>query len=257
MNIKFHNYQGTGNDFIIVDNREKLLNNLSQEKIHKLCSRKTGIGADGFILLEKDDATDFKMVYYNSDGCKSSMCGNGGRCIAKFAQKIGLIKNKTFFKAIDGIHKADFFDEKVRLKMKNVSVIKKFDNYLFLDTGSPHVVYYVDNLDIKFIPFARKIRYSELFSEEGVNVNVVMKNHNKLNVRSYERGVEDETLSCGTGVTACAIASHFSGIITEEKIQVNTKGGVLDVEFECNNFTYENVWLTGYVKLVYVGEFSI
>jgi len=257
MKIKFYKYQGTGNDFIVVDNRKKILENLSQSKINQLCSRKTGIGADGFISLEKDDTTDFKMTYYNSDGYESSMCGNGGRCIAKFAQDIGLIKNQTFFKAIDGIHKAVFLNDKVRLKMNDVSVIKKIDDYFFLNTGSPHVVCFIDNLDIKFIPFARKIRYSEQFSKKGVNVNIIMKEHNKINIRSYERGIEDETLSCGTGATACAIASHFSKKITGEKIQINTKGGVLTIEFECNNLNYTNIWLTGFVKLVYIGEFYI
>ena len=199
--MTFYKYQGTGNDFIIVDNRLQTIDKSNTKRIAELCDRRFGIGADGFILLEHDEISDFKMVYYNADGNESSMCGNGGRCIAAFAKFLGVTENDTEFMAIDGLHKAKINNESVQLQMQDVSDIQYFDNYLFLDTGSPHHVQMVsdlENFDVK--TKGSKIRFSTLYNEVGSNVNFVEQLFvDSFAVRTYERGVEDETLSCGFG----------------------------------------------------------
>lgn len=267
MALQFFKYQGAGNDFIIIDNRKNKASFLTQKKISALCNRNTGIGSDGLILLENDLKLDFKMIYFNSDGKKSSMCGNGGRCIVKFAHRIGLINKAAIFNAIDGEHKAEIIGKNVRLSMQDVEIISKpkFDNKtkniskksVFLNTGSPHIVSIVETLDIDFIAFCKRIRYNKTYKNKGVNINIVELQNKELKVRSYERGVENETLSCGTGVTACAIASHFLGITTTKNIKIKSKGGKMSVNFLEKDFIYSNVWLIGPAKFVYMGEVSI
>ncbi|WP_418639002.1 diaminopimelate epimerase [Winogradskyella sp.] len=256
MNMTFYKYQGTGNDFVIVDNRLQTINKNDTKRIARLCHRRFGIGADGYILLENDDNTDFKMVYYNADGNESTMCGNGGRCIVAFANFLGIIKNETTFVAIDGLHKAKIENGMVYLQMQDVSEIKTFDNHQFLDTGSPHHVEMVSGLaNFEVKANGSKIRYGEPYNKEGSNVNFVEQlSDDNFAVRTYERGVEDETLSCGTGVTAVALAMHKSGKTKSENISLKTEGGELNVTFKSNDKGYKNIWLVGPAEQVFKGE---
>jgi len=259
MQISFYKYQGTGNDFIMIDNRYNLFPKSNAKLISRLCDRKFGIGADGLILLEASDNYDFTMKYYNADGNEGSMCGNGGRCIVAFANFLKIINIDTVFDAVDGIHKATIVGDVVSLKMNDVSIIKEFSDELFLDTGSPHHITYVDNIttvDVKTV--GKKIRYGAPYFEEGTNVNFVeQKNENTFSVRTYERGVENETLSCGTGVTAVAIASHKAKKTNQNAIILETLGGSLEVSFTYDNNYYKNVFLKGKATLVFNGEIEI
>ncbi|SHH77698.1 diaminopimelate epimerase [Winogradskyella jejuensis] len=252
----FYKYQGTGNDFVVIDNRSLEFDKSNSKNIAKLCNRRFGIGADGLILLEKHATLDFKMVYFNADGNESSMCGNGGRCIVAFAKFLGVIGNETTFEAIDGVHKAEIDDDVVKLQMQDVSIIQTFENHQFLDTGSPHHVELVENLiDFDVKANGAKIRYGKPYDEEGSNVNFVKQiSSDKFAVRTYERGVEDETLSCGTGVTAVALAMHKSGKTTSNKVILETQGGDLSITFKENNEVYTNIWLIGPATQVFKGE---
>ncbi len=257
--MKFYKYQGTGNDFIIIDNRSLLFDKTNVKNIAKLCDRRFGIGADGLILLENHPKVDFRMVYYNADGNESSMCGNGGRCITAFAKFLGVINNETTFEAIDGMHKAEVENGIVSLQMKDVSDIETFETHSFLDTGSPHHVELVNDLkdyDVKF--HGERIRYGAPYNETGSNINFVNQiSDNKFAVRTYERGVEDETLSCGTGVTAVAIAMHKSGATTSQDVTLQTEGGELKIAFDVSDSgNYNNVWLIGSATQVFRGEIS-
>lgn len=260
MILNFYKYQGTGNDFIIIDNRQNGFSKNDTKLIKFLCDRKFGIGADGLMLLEKPEVAgdDFKMVYFNSDGKQSSMCGNGGRCLVAFASFLGIVENKAKFTAIDGPHNATINDEVVSLQMQDVKEFKQNGNAIFLDTGSPHHVIFtknLDHLDVKVEGAA--IRYSEEYKETGTNVNFVEKlDENRYKVRTYERGVEDETLSCGTGVTAVAIAANASKRALTDKIKLQTPGGELMVSFKKNEEGYSDVWLTGPARQVYKGEIA-
>ena len=259
MEIQFFKYQGTGNDFVMIDNRLETFPK-STELIKKLCDRRFGIGGDGLILLEKDLATDFKMVYYNSDGNESSMCGNGGRCLVAFAKKLQVFERETTFTAIDGLHFATINnDGTVSLQMKNVDEIKVEDEYVFMNTGSPHHVLLVNDVkNINVKEAGAQIRYSDLYGNEGSNVNFVQQiNQDTFTVRTYERGVEDETLSCGTGVTAVAIAMFVKGKTERKEVNLNVEGGILKVKFETNKTTFTNVFLIGPATLVFEGTISI
>ena len=259
MHLQFYKYQGTGNDFIIIDNRQQLFPKNNTKLIARYCDRKFGIGADGLILLELSDASDFTMVYYNADGKPSSMCGNGGRCIVAFAKKLNIIKDKTTFEAVDGIHEASIKKDIVSLKMIDISAVERFENHLFLDTGSPHHVTFVNditNVNVKIS--GRKIRYGAPYFEEGSNVNFVEKVDNStFKVRTYERGVEDETLSCGTGVTAVAIAVHKANKTKNTTVVLETPGGTLEVSFNIENNKYKDVFLKGGAVFVFQGEIKV
>lgn len=256
MTHTFYKYQGTGNDFVLVDNRQNYFNKNNTKLIRFLCHRRFGIGADGLILLEEHEELDFKMVYFNADGNESSMCGNGGRCIVSFANFLGIIENKSIFEAIDGIHHAIIENDFVKLKMQDVNNIEKFEDHVFLNTGSPHHVQfeaYLDEFDIK--REGSKIRFGEPYNEAGTNVNFVKKvNENEFAVRTYERGVEDETLSCGTGVTAVALAVNYIGETDRNLITLKTQGGDLNVSFDKNGNGYKNIWLIGPAKQVFKGS---
>ncbi|MUU76824.1 diaminopimelate epimerase [Winogradskyella sp. HL2-2] len=254
--MTFYKYQGTGNDFIMVDNRLQIIDKTNIKGIERLCDRRFGIGADGFILLENDEKSDFKMVYYNADGNESTMCGNGGRCIVAFAKFLGIIENETEFIAIDGLHNAKVEDGIVHLQMQDVSKIELFDTHQFLDTGSPHHVEMVSNIsNYEVKSNGEKIRYNEPYNEAGSNVNFVEQlSNDNFAVRTYERGVEDETLSCGTGVTAVAIAMHKTGKTESNQINLNTQGGQLKVTFNSSNGGYNNIWLVGAADYVFKGE---
>lgn len=252
----FSKYHGTGNDFIMVDNRTANIS-LLQQQIEHLCHRRFGIGADGLILLE-NGAERLTMVYYNSDGRQSSMCGNGGRCFARFAQDLGLVKNDAVeFDAIDGWHQANFEGDDVFLQMKNCDGFSISDDGFVLDTGSPHFVKFVPSdfwEDEEFVHTARTIRNRPQFIEKGINVNYISETERgKLRIRTFERGVEDETYSCGTGVTAAALVYGSQNNITEVKLE--SKGGNLSVSFNKNlDGIFTDVFLKGPAVKVFDGE---
>ena len=256
MNVTFYKYQGTGNDFVMIDNRQHVFDKNNTERVKFLCDRRFGIGADGLILLEDHPEYDFKMVYYNADGNESSMCGNGGRCLVAFAKQLGVISNKAVFEATDGVHHASIDGEIVKLQMLDVDTIEKYENHVFLNTGSPHHVQFeiqIEDFDIK--SKGATIRYGEPYNTAGSNVNFVKKQSDTtFRVRTYERGVEGETLSCGTGVTAVAIAMHYIGETQEKHVILNVEGGELEVCFDFENDTYNNVWLIGSATFVYKGS---
>ncbi|MFZ4401426.1 MAG: diaminopimelate epimerase [Bacteroidales bacterium] len=260
MILNFSKYHGAGNDFILIDNRKDKIT-LNCSEVAFLCNRHLGIGADGLMLLNSSEQHDFEMQYFNSDGNESSMCGNGGRCITAFASKLGIIDKHTLFTAIDGLHTAKITKDNgsiktIRLQLSDVKKIQAFDNYFLLNTGSPHYVQFVD--DVKAIDVATegsKIRYDHRFAPEGLNVNFVEIKENFIFVRTYERGVEAETLSCGTGVTASALAYAFDKNI--EKLSIHTLGGKLTVSFEKHNAAFKNVFLEGEASFVFEGKIEI
>jgi len=258
MTISFSKYQGTGNDFVIIDNRQGLFAKNDTKLIARMCDRKFGIGADGLILLENHPETDFKMVYYNADGNESSMCGNGGRCIVAFAKALSLIDSSTTFMAIDGLHEAQIENNIVHLKMQDVQTIKSTADYTFLDTGSPHHIEMredVRKIDVK--TEGASIRYSDLYGASGSNVNFVTPlSENSFAVRTYERGVEDETLSCGTGVTAVALAMHKQGKTKSHHVELKVEGGILQVSFKPEASGYQNIYLIGPTQLVFKGTWK-
>ncbi|MNQ55433.1 Diaminopimelate epimerase [compost metagenome] len=260
MQIEFYKYQGTGNDFVMIDNRTNFFPKEDIQLIEQLCDRRFGIGADGLILLENDSDTDFRMVYYNSDGNESSMCGNGGRCLVAFANQLGVINNQAIFMATDGLHHASVGDDAiVSLQMIDVDEIQKKDSYTFLNTGSPHHVQIVEDLkNYNVKDNGASIRYGELYGEKGSNVNFVKKiDEDTFSVRTYERGVEDETLACGTGVTAVAIAMNATGETDKTSINLNVEGGKLVVSFDKVGDHFTNVFLTGPAKFVFKGSIEI
>ncbi|ARN77249.1 diaminopimelate epimerase [Nonlabens spongiae] len=254
----FYKYQGTGNDFVIIDNRQNIFSKKDAKSIKHLCDRRFGIGADGLILLENHGSLDFKMVYYNADGNESSMCGNGGRCISSFAKFLGLVENQTTFEAIDGAHVAKFLDDTiVSLKMSDVKNLSVLDTHIFTDTGSPHHVELTDNVDHVNIKEEGRYIRNNTYGSEGANVNFVQPlGDNKFKVRTYERGVEDETLSCGTGVTAVALAMFHSQQTDKNQVILETQGGALQVSFEKDGVGYNHIWLTGPAVQVFKGTWS-
>ena len=262
MKLPFYKYQGTGNDFILIDNRS-LKWQPSTSDILFLCSRHFGIGADGLILLSVQNGYDFGMTYFNSDGKESTMCGNGGRCMTAFAHFLGLIKSEAYFGAIDGDHIARILEiskdiKKISLKMKDVNVDEIIADHLFMNTGSPHYVSFVKDVEgMDLVARAHKIRFSERFAEEGTNVDFVEIRKDHLFVRTYERGVEDETYSCGTGVTASALAAAIRNPDNPGYFNILTKGGELTVRFRQNKNSFTEVWLEGPAQFVFKGEIEI
>ena len=253
---KFYKFQGTGNDFIMIDNRD-LIFPKNTETIARLCDRRFGIGGDGLILLENEKGYDFKMVYYNSDGNESTMCGNGGRCLVAFAYMLDIFEEQCRFIAIDGPHDASIDNGLVQLKMIDVDTVEDFEGNTVLNTGSPHFVQRVENLkDYEVFAKGKAIRNSEKFLKEGINVNFVeVLAENQLFVRTYERGVEDETYSCGTGVTASAISYLRNKNMNEVKVKV--LGGNLKVRLEKDGDSFKNIWLEGPAKLVFEGKVNL
>ncbi len=262
MELKFYKYQGTGNDFIMIDNRfTSLQNELTVAQIKRLCDRRFGIGADGLILLTISEKEDFEMIYYNSDGNESSMCGNGGRCITAFANKMGMIKDSCRFLAIDGFHEAFIKGGLVHLKMAKPFGFQFIDsNSMWINTGSPHYIKLydepVDLLDVNVLGAA--IRYNEVYKQQGgTNVNFVnIIDKSRLKVRTYERGVEAETLSCGTGVTACAY-TYILWNNSIQEVKIDTPGGELAVKVNHFNQPNEEVWLIGKAEFVFEGTIVV
>ncbi len=260
MKVKFHKYQGTGNDFVMIDNRALGLKRDNQKLVETLCHRRFGIGADGLILLQEVAGYDFEMVYYNSDGRESSMCGNGGRCIIQFAKAVGLIDNHCSFLAIDGPHEGSIDAQGiVTLKMKDVDAVEMSGSDFVLNTGSPHYVRFAEKVDaVQLVDEARKVRYAEPFKAAGINVNFVeVKDESHIAVRTYERGVEDETYSCGTGVVASSIAHFLRSGQKRNHVFVDVVGGKLQVKFEEVNGCFKNVFLIGPAQEVFEGEVEL
>lgn len=258
--ISFYKYQGTGNDFILVDNRAGELT-LSSAQISSLCNRRFGIGSDGLMLIQSsaNPAVDFELDFCNPDGSKS-FCGNGSRCAVAFASFLGICGEKTTFMAIDGVHSALLSgDGKVSLKMSDVEDIQRVEAGFFLDTGSPHVVQEVNNLaDYPVFDKGKAIRYAEEFKPSGTNINFTERiSDYHFAVRTYERGVENETLSCGTGVTAVAIAMHAKYNLTSKVVRITTEGGDLLVELEPFNGGYRNIFLIGPTSFVFKGQVAL
>jgi len=261
MKTDFFKYQGTGNDFVIIDNRNGHHLQLSPEMIKDLCDRRFGIGADGLMLLNEKPGYDFEMVYYNADGREGTMCGNGGRCIIKFAESIGIQKELYKFIATDGEHQARIDTNGiVYLKMNDVDAIVNHHSDFLVDTGSPHYVKMIPHLaDYDVFKKGREIRYSREFEKEGINVNFVeqLDEPDKIFVRTYERGVENETLSCGTGVTAAALVCYHNENGFNE-VEVKTLGGRLNVEFDrIDDGKFRNIWLCGPAERVFNGSIEI
>ncbi|AYO58853.1 diaminopimelate epimerase [Chryseobacterium sp. 6424] len=254
--IEFYKYQGTGNDFVMIDNRD-LQFPKDQELIRKLCDRRFGIGGDGLILLENHDQADFRMVYYNSDGNESTMCGNGGRCIVAFAHFLDIFEDTTVFEAIDGGHEAQIHNGTVKLKMIDVEHLLKDGENWVTNTGSPHFVKAVTNLqDYDVYAEGNKIRNSPTYSAEGINVNFTEAlSESEIFVRTYERGVEDETLSCGTGATAAALV--FMQQHDLRSVQVKVLGGNLRIYADREGDSFRNIWLEGPAKQVFRGKLDI
>jgi diaminopimelate epimerase len=258
--IRFYKYHGTGNDFIMIDNREQKVVFDSGDVISGLCHRRFGIGADGLILLEESGLFDFRMKYFNANGIEGSMCGNGGRCTVAFAAFLGLINDSASFEAADGIHEAKIIDRTelsatISLRMSDVGSFERAGDDYILDTGSPHYVIMKDTIDgLDVVTEGRKIRYNEVYREEGINVNFVTDQRGTFKMRTYERGVEDETWSCGTGCVAAAIALELEGkTMPGNDTEIHAPGGKLVVSFNRNGNHFSNIYLTGNAVKVYEG----
>ena len=258
MQLRFSKYHGTGNDFIMVYNHNNSYC-FSQSDVKKMCDRRYGVGADGLIIIEKTLDADFKMIYHNADGLLGSMCDNGGRCAVSFANELGLIQNQCEFLAYDGLHKGLILENGlVSIEMVDVSTIDFTNNIWKIDTGSPHLICFRDNvLEIDVRKEGASIRNSSDYIENGINVNFVEESNKELYSRTYERGVEDETLSCGTGAIASAIAAYESGLLNSDRIKVNVLGGQLEVLFSKVGSKYSNIHLIGPTKFVFNGEFDV
>jgi diaminopimelate epimerase len=259
MKIHFSKYQGTGNDFVMLDNLSGNYNDLTIGQIQTICNRRFGIGADGLIKINKSSSSDFEMDYYNADGSKS-FCGNGARCAVEFATTLGINTENVNFEAIDGEHFATRSNQEIRVKMKDVSRIESDGEAFVVQTGSPHFVQFQSSQAItNIVEFGKKIRYSEKYKLEGINVNLVqVLADDSITIETYERGVEDETLSCGTGATACALVQDF--LVNKElsRIDVNVKGGNLAVEFKrIGSGRYEEIFLIGPAKFVFLGTIDV
>lgn len=258
--MHFYKYQGTGNDFVILDNRKWSFTSLTTEQIKHLCDRRFGIGADGLMLLNNKEGYDFEMKYYNADGREGSMCGNGGRCMVKFAYHMGIHRDLYKFLASDGEHEAEIdADGIVSLKMKDVSTVEEEHGDFILNTGSPHLVKIVsDVMEMDVFSKGMDIRYSAKYAKEGINVNFTEpQGDDTILVRTYERGVEDETYSCGTGVTAAALVNYHNASGFND-VTVKTRGGKLTVEFDrVGEDQYQNIWLCGPADKVYEGDIEL
>ncbi|WP_439488599.1 diaminopimelate epimerase [Algoriphagus sp.] len=257
MEILFYKYQGTGNDFVMIDDRAEKFDETDLKLVSKLCDRKFGIGADGLILIRNHKPYDFEMIYFNADGSQS-MCGNGARCAVAFSAFLGILDERTKFLAIDGEHEAVLKDGLVHLLMGDVAGIEEKNGDSFVNTGSPHHIRFVNDVaGYSVFEEGKKVRYDQMYAPAGTNVNFVEKvSEDKIFVRTYERGVEDETLSCGTGVTAAAIT--FGNDRPAALIKIKTLGGDLAVEFKAEpDGTYKDIWLIGPAEQVYRGKISV
>ena len=250
--LHFYKYQGTGNDFVMIDNRNKAFDRNDLETVGWLCDRRFGVGGDGVILIEPDAQADFEMVYFNPDGSQS-LCGNGSRCAVMFARELGIIQEKTTFRAIDGLHEAKIKGDQVHLLMHDVAGCEQLGDDFVMDTGSPHYIRYVADVDaVDVLADGREIRYSPDYEKEGINVNFVqLMGDQQAAIRTYERGVENETLSCGTGCTAVALSMGLKD--TQSPVSLKARGGNLQVAFEKQGESFRNIYLIGPAKKVFEG----
>ncbi len=258
-NIQFVKYQGTGNDFVMIDGRgHDYQNEWTTEQIAHMCDRRFGIGGDGLIILVEEAGYDFRMIYFNADGSQSTMCGNGGRCIVAFANELSVIKDKTSFIAIDGPHEAIINSGLVQLKMQDVLSWSKDGDAYVLDTGSPHYVKFVDDVQAVDVPKeGSAIRYSDTYKQDGINVNFVEKTSDGISVATYERGVEDQTFSCGTGVVAASIAYTLGADLAGVDVAITTLGGELSVRVQRMGDKFLDIWLVGPAVRAFAGEIVI
>lgn len=258
MILNFYKYQGTGNDFVMIDNRGNVFNKNNIKLVQQLCDRKFGIGADGLILIENIEYLDFNMIYFNADGTQS-FCGNGSRCAVSFAKYLGIIDSQAMFLSTDGEHEAWISKNgEVSLKMHDVKAIEKGEEHYFINTGSPHYIKEVEALkDFDVFTEGKAIRNNDRFKTEGTNVNFVKLNKEDIEIRTYERGVEDETLSCGTGVTAAALAWADKYELAYGKVPVATQGGELSIGFKRNETGFNDIWLIGPAVFVFKGEIEV
>lgn len=261
MVVNFCKYEGAGNDFILVDDRKGDFPSSNNDLIKRLCDRRFGIGADGLMLLQSLNDYDFNMLYYNADGNEGSMCGNGGRCIAAFSRKLGITGDKARFLATDGEHRAELVSsDYVRLNMKDVISVETGPDYFVLDTGSPHYVIFLSSIaGTDVLTEGRNIRYNARFRDNGININFVEDHGDHLVVRTYERGVENETLACGTGVVAAVICSairkkHDNISYT---MPVRVSGGSLKVAYSVQEGRFTDIWLEGPATFVFEGKIEI
>ena len=262
MKIDFFKYEGTGNDFVIIDNRGLTFQKKDKTLIQNICDRKKGVGADGLILLENHDELDFSMIYFNADGSESGFCGNGSRCITHLSNNLNIINDNAKFNAIDGIHESKITNGRISIKMNDVlkSEIFKYDDKYsttFVDTGSPHLIRIYENIDsIDIVKEARELKliYSEYTN--GLNINFCQISDSKIKLRTYERGVEDETLSCGTGAVASAVFLKDSDLVGNDKIEILMKGGLLCVELNKEKNLFSDIWLSGEVNMVFKGVYN-
>lgn len=259
MSIEFAKFQGTGNDFVMIDNREGIFNRDCKKLINKMCDRRFGIGADGLILLENAEGYDFRMVYFNSDGIEAEMCGNGGRCVVAFAKSLGIISHDAKFITADGPHVATIDNNDiVSLRMSDVNTVKVYDDGLFLNTGVPHFVKFVSDLSsVDIDKEGRTLRHDNRFQPAGTNADFVKREGSKLTVYTFERGVEAETLACGTGATAAAIGAAYSQPMKNSgerySFDITVKGGELAVSFFCKNGSFSEIDLKGPALKVFDG----
>ena len=250
--LKFHKYQGTGNDFVMIDDRKQSFDETRIDLIKAWCNRKFGIGADGVILIREHEEHDFEMLYFNPDGSQS-LCGNGSRCAVKFANTLGLIDDQCTFLAVDGPHEGRIGRDRIFIKMQNVETLAQKSEEYFINTGSPHHVKMVANVSMVDVTHeGRTIRNSAQYQPQGANVNFVEPQGDEVLVRTYERGVEDETLSCGTGVTAVALVMATKGF--QSPVHIKTAGGKLQVSFDKHSDgSYSEVYLSGPAEKVFEG----
>lgn len=259
MNLDFWKYHGAGNDFIIIDNWEKSIT-LSNDVIKNVCNRHFGIGSDGLILIQQHPTLDFEMIFYNPDASQS-FCGNGSRCAVQFAldQKI-IKKQNTRFQSTNGVYHAEEVEpNKIDLQMHDCSRFRIEKGRFFLDTGSPHLVFETSALyESPIIGRAKEIRYSEEYKEKGININFIEIINQTVHIRTYERGVENETLSCGTGVTAVALsralAKNNHGF---NKLHIETRGGRFYVQYHFDGDVFSQIHLIGPAKCIFKGEIYI
>lgn len=258
MKLIFNKYHGAGNDFIMIDNRDKIIKSSNSGIVSFLCNRHMGIGADGLILINEDENADFSMQYFNSDGNEAGMCGNGGRCAAAFANKAGISGLKGVFKAADGNHSYSIKGNEVSISLNDTPAPSGVDGNHFLNTGSPHYIIYVPDINrVDVFEKGKKTRNSDSFSPGGTNVNFVQHTDGGIYVRTYERGVENETLSCGTGVTAAAISSKWDKGTGKYSVSVKTRGGLLYADFKIGKEKITGIHLRGPAEFVFAGVINI